>query len=132
MQSLETYCAVRACPGGRTERGQDPVAAAGELLRQDQVFQGKEAPRPVTAGCSCLGEASGGEKWGCGQCPHFGSRTGSYRGRTGPDSLCFGGSPVFAGTGTRFESHLGHSVSAVQWLFSCFFVGTVSTLSSLI
>ena len=125
MQSLETYCAVRACPGGRTERGQDPVAAAGELLRQEQVFQGKEAPRPVTAGCSCLGEASGGEKWGCGQCPHFGSRTGPY-------SVCFGGSPVFAGAGTRFESLLGHSVSVGQEPFWCFFVWTVSTLSPLI
>jgi hypothetical protein len=42
-------------------------------------------------------------------CPHFGPRTGSYWGRTGPDSACFRGSPVFARVGIQFESHLGHA-----------------------
>ncbi|MCB5276046.1 hypothetical protein BJG92_03601 [Arthrobacter sp. SO5] len=73
-----------------------------------------------------------GQKGGCAQCAHPGLRIGSYRWRTGPDSVCFGGSPVFAGAGTRFESHLGHSVSAGQGPFSAFFVWTVSTLSPLI
>ena len=60
MQSLETQCAVRACLGARPERGQDPVAAEVDLPRQDQVFEGKEAPHPVKAGCGCPGEAFGG------------------------------------------------------------------------
>lgn len=42
MQSLETQCAVRAWPGVRTERGQDPIAAGVELLQQDQVIQAKK------------------------------------------------------------------------------------------
>ena len=57
MQSLGPQCAVRVCPGGRTERGQDQIAAAVELLQQDQVRQDKEAPHPVDAGYGCLGEA---------------------------------------------------------------------------
>lgn len=48
--------------------------------------------------------------WGCGQCPHFAPRTGWYGGRTGPDSACFRGFPVFARAGMQFESHLGHNV----------------------
>ena len=130
MQSLETQRAVRTCPGGRTERGQDQVAAAVELLRQDQVFQGKEAPRPVTAGCGW--GVFGGEIWGCGQCPHFGSRTGPCRRRTGSDCGGFRGSGGNVRARTRFESHLWHSVSAGQGLFGAFFVWTVSTLSPLI
>ena len=55
---------------------------------------------------------------GCAQCAHPGLRIGSYWCRTRPDCRCFGGSPVFAGSGTRFESHLGHSVSAGQKRFS--------------
>ena len=70
-------------------------------------------PRPVMSGATVRGRSLVGEM-GCGQCPHFGSRTGPYRCWTGPDSLCFRGSPVFAGAGMRFESHLGHSVSAGQ------------------
>ena len=48
--------------------------------------------------------------------PGFGAdvRTGPYSPRIGPDSACFRGSPLFVGAGTRFESHLGHSVSAGQ------------------
>jgi hypothetical protein len=117
MQSLETTCAVRAWRLVRNERGLDPVAVEVDLLRQEQVFQGEETPRPVYAGCGCLGENLRGEL-GCGQCPHIRLRTGPYRCRTGPDSLCFGGSPVFARAGTRFESHLGHSVSLFRGLWA--------------
>ena len=42
-------------------------------------------------------------------------RTG---GRTGPDSLCFGGSPVFAGERMQFESHLGHVFSLFRGLWA--------------
>lgn len=63
----------------------------------------------------------------------FGSdRIGSYRCRTGPDWRCVRGSGGNSGPGTRFESHLGHSVFPAQGLFWCFFVWTVSTLSPLI
>jgi hypothetical protein len=41
--------------GVRNERGQDPVAAAVELLQQDQVFQGKDAPHPVAVGAAVWG-----------------------------------------------------------------------------
>ena len=117
MESLEAEHAVRLARDSATS-GQDPVVAAVELpeLEQDEVFQGKEAPHPVDAGCGCLGESFGGENWGCGQCPHFGSRTGPYGRRTGPDSVCLGGSPVFARAGTRFESHRGHVFSLFRGL----------------
>ena len=36
---------------------QDRVEVEIDLLQQDQVFHGKEAPHPVSAGCGCLGEA---------------------------------------------------------------------------
>ena len=90
-----------------------------------------EMPHPVNP----VRQLGGGLWWGevgCGQCPHIRLRTGPYIGRTGPDSVCFGGSLLFARAGTRFESHLGHSVSAGQELFGAFFVWTVSTLSPLI
>jgi hypothetical protein len=45
----------------------------------------------------------------CAQCAHLSPRTGSYRGRIGPDSACFRDFPVFAGEGMQFESHLGHA-----------------------
>jgi hypothetical protein len=67
---------------------------------------------------------------GCGQCPHFGSRTGSYVGRFGPDSACFRGSPGFAGAGMQFESHLGHSMTPRQRGF-CFNVWTLTFRGSL-
>ena len=44
----------------------------------------------------------------CVQSTHIVLRIGSYVGRAGPDSACFRGSPVFAGEGMQFESHLGH------------------------
>ena len=40
-----------------------PYEGDPPILQQDQVFQGTEAPHPVIAGCGCLGEVSGGEKW---------------------------------------------------------------------
>ncbi len=64
---------------------------------------------------------------GGGQCPHFWLRTGSYIGRTGSYSVCFREFPVFARAGMRFESHLGHSVSAGQRLFKPLTLLTVST-----
>ena len=102
-----------------------------EIAPGDKPIPNTSAPHPVNAGSGRLGRLCG-ESWGCGQCPHFGSRTGPYWCRTGPDSVCFGGSPVFARAGTRFESHLGHSVSAGQGPFLVFFVCTLCTLPPLI
>jgi hypothetical protein len=66
----------------------------------------------VVAGvCRC---AAAKQKKGCAQCAHPRCRTQPYRGRTGPYSACFREFLVFPGPGTRFESHLGHSVSAGQ------------------
>ena len=119
MQSLETRCALRACPRVRTERGQDPVAAEVELIQQDQVFQGKEAPHPVDAGCgSLLGGLWWGELgvwtvstlWVCGL-----GRTGAGLGRI---AYVCGGVPVFARAGIRFESHLGHVFSLFRGLWA--------------
>ena len=64
-----------------------------------------------------LSVSSSSAKWAkkkSGQCPHFTLGTGSYSRRTASDCLCFREFPVFARAGTRFESHLGHSVSAGQ------------------
>jgi hypothetical protein len=116
MESLEAEHALRRAREPANERGRDPDAATVKLLQQDLTFLGKEAPHPVDAGCGSLGEAFGGENLGCGQCPHFGSRTVPYRCRIGPDSVCLGGSAVFAGAGTRFESHLGHVFSLFRGL----------------
>jgi hypothetical protein len=52
------------------------------------------------------------KKRGCAQCAHPGLRIQLYRPRNGPDSGCFRGSAGFSSGGARFESHLGHSVSA--------------------
>ena len=57
-----------------------------------------------------------GWKSGCGHCPHFGLRTGSYIGRTGPDSACFRDFPVFVRAGMQSESHLGHVFSLFRGL----------------
>ena len=56
-------------------------------------------------------------KKGCEHCPHFPPRTQSYCCRTASDSGRFRDFPVFTRAGMRFESHLGHSVSAGQRLF---------------
>ena len=42
----------------------------------------------------------------------------------------FGGSPVFAGAGTRFESHLGHVFSLFRGFLVFFRVDSVHTLAS--
>ncbi|MCB5283385.1 hypothetical protein BJQ89_03152 [Arthrobacter sp. ES1] len=60
MRTLETQRAVRACPGVSNGRGQDQVAAAGDLPRQDQVFRQRSAA-PVDAGVRLFG---GGLCWG--------------------------------------------------------------------
>ncbi len=85
----------------------------GKCVPSSQSRQHREEPRSSRweGGCSACSER---RVWGCGHCPHFGLRIGSYWGRIGPDSACFRGSPVFARAGMQFESHLGHSVSAVQ------------------
>jgi hypothetical protein len=69
---------------------------------------------PIPDGCGSFVVGEEPDKRKCGQCPHFSLRIGSYSGRFGPDCLCFLEFPVFAGAGMRFESHLGHSVSAGQ------------------
>ena len=76
---------------------------------------------------SCSGATAVRQKRGCGQCSHPGSRTGPYRRRTGPDCGGFRGSGGNSRAGTRFESHLGHSVSAGQRPFC---VDSVHTLAS--
>jgi hypothetical protein len=55
---------------------------------------------------------------GCAHCAHFASRTGSYKGRIGPDSTCFRDFPTFAGAGMQFESHLGHVFPLVRGGFA--------------
>jgi hypothetical protein len=61
MQSLETQRAERAWRLVHNERGPDPAVAEVDLLREDQVFQGEEAPHPVNAGCGSCGR---GRRWG--------------------------------------------------------------------
>lgn len=76
MQSLETRCALRACPRLGNGRGQGPAAARLYSSSRIKCVSGQKAPHPVNEGCGSLGEASGRENWGCGQCPHFGPRIG--------------------------------------------------------
>jgi hypothetical protein len=45
----------------RTERGQDPVAAAVELLQQDQVFSWQQSAAPCQYGVRQFGDASSAE-----------------------------------------------------------------------
>lgn len=56
-------------------------------------------------------------KVACGHCPHSWLRRGPYSPRTAQESACFRGNPVVSRLGMRFESHLGHGVSAGQKLF---------------
>ena len=94
------------------------------------ICSGNSRP-PLSSPPACRPLTRRTHKSGDRRCPHFGSRTGPYRCRTGPDSVCFGGSPVFARAGTRFESHLG-TCFPCSVAFWCFFVWTVSTLLPLI
>jgi hypothetical protein len=90
------------------------LLAAGRVL--DAYFSCRsktQLPGPDGRLDSLVGGGEMGRRSGCAQCAHLGPRTVPYRCRTGPDFVCFGGSSVFASPGTRFDSHLGHSVSAV-------------------
>ena len=93
-----------------------PGAAATGLLQQDQVFTATQRRALSMRGAAVGGEVVGGENWGCGQCPHFGSRTGSYWCRTGPNCGGFRGSGGYSRAGVRFESHLGHVFSLFRGL----------------
>ena len=89
------------------------------LRRQDQPPHHARTDRGAHGGRNHADRPLAGmvAKEKCGQCPHFWIRIGSYIGRTGPDSVCFRDFPVFTRAGMRFESHLGHSVSAGQKYF---------------
>ena len=103
----------------RHEHRHDPGAAMRGLLRRNQFsHRDNGLPHPLDGGAAVRPRHLKQGNRGCGQCPHFGSRTGPYRCRTGPDSVCFGGSPVFARAGTRFESHLGHVFSLFRGLWA--------------
>jgi hypothetical protein len=121
------------------ETGQDAGQASGSFaasrrprilklqncLMLSKICQDKEGPPPFVAGCGRWTESFQAANWGCVQSTHFGLRIGSYRCRTGPDSACFRGSPVFAGEGMQFESHLGHSISLVRGDFALTCVQTL-------
>ena len=86
---------------------------------------------PCRLGCGPLLVV--GSKWakaGCAHCAHPGLGIGSYLCRTGPDCGGLRGSGGFTGAGTRFESHLGHSVSAGQGFLVLFRVDSVHTFAS--
>ena len=53
--------------------------------------------------------------------------------RIGPDSACFRGSPVFAGEGMQFESHLGHVFSLFRglWASECVQISSYGPLRGL-
>jgi hypothetical protein len=76
-------------------------------------------PRSLSGGVRLSFGVLGRANLECAHCAHFRRRTWPYRGRIGPDSACFRGCPVFAGSGMQFESHLGHSGSPRQRGF-CF------------
>ena len=118
MQSLETQCAVRAWRLVRRERGLDPVAVEVDLLRQEQVFQGEEAPRPANAGCGLLGEAFARGNWGVDSVHTLGhglGRTGAGLARiphVSAGSQClqgleFGSSPTSGTVFSHFSGYLG-------------------------
>jgi hypothetical protein len=114
------------------ETGQDAGQASGSFaasrrprilkpqncLMLSKICQDKEGPPPFVAGCGRWTESFQAANWGCVQSTHFGLRTGSYWCRTGPYSACFRGSPVFAGEGMQFESHLGHVFSLFRGLWA--------------
>ena len=58
MQCLETQCAVRAFPGVRNERNQDPVAVDVDLLQQDQVCRAKKRRTLSVRGAAAWGRPS--------------------------------------------------------------------------
>jgi hypothetical protein len=100
-----------------------------DCLMLSKICQDKEGPPPFVAGCGRWTESFQAANWGCVQSTHFGLRIGSYRCRTGPDSLCFRESPLFAGERMQFESHLGHAFPLVGGGF-CFNVCTKLVVAS--
>jgi hypothetical protein len=98
-----------------------------KFFELSKICQDKVEPHPFRAGCGRWSESFEAAKLACGQCPHFGLRTRSCRGRIGPDCACFRGRPVFAGEGMQFESHLGHCMTPRQRGF-CFNVWTLTPL----
>ncbi len=118
MENLETAHGVR--------RARDSVTSGGATRSRPRLnlsggigfFTAKKRRTRSVRGAAVLGKASGGERRGCGQCPHLGLRIRSYIGRTGPDSARFRRSPVFARAGIRFESHLGHMFPLVRGPFA--------------
>ena len=112
MTSLATEIPARLAQESPTSEGMTRllplVESVGRVNYVDVNYVDTEKCRTRSGRVRQFGGGPGGEDRGCGHCPHFGSRTGSDWCRTGPDSVCFGGSPVFARAGTRLESHLGH------------------------
>ena len=109
----------------RFDAGQAPCARVSTLgsalpsvsyarLESRIVCLRNEEPYPFKVGCGRWTESLKLRIWGCGQCPHFGPRTGPYWGRIGPDSLCFAEFPMIAGAGMQFESHLGYALPHVR------------------
>jgi hypothetical protein len=83
MQSLESQRAVRTCPGGRAERGQDQVEAAVELLMQIK-FSGQRSAAPCQRGVRRFWEALVGRFGGVDSVHTLGpglGRTGAGLGR---------------------------------------------------
>ena len=132
MRSPVTQCAVRARSRVLNERVQDQVSAEVELLQQDLVFLGTEAPHPVDPGCGCLGEAFVGRFGGVDSVHTLGRGLG----RTGAGLARI--PHVSAGSQCLQELESGSSPTSgtvlpqVRGLFRCFFVCTLCTLSALI
>ena len=113
MESREAEHAVLHAQDSAMSTGLTRLQPRSDFSSRIKFFRAKKRVRGAAVwGRSLVGEV------GCGQCPHFGSRTGPYRRRTGPDSVCMGGTPVFARAGTRFESHLGHVFSLFRGLLA--------------
>ena len=81
------------------------------------ICSGKSRP-PLSSPPACRPLTRRPHKSGDRQCPHFGSRTGPYQCRTGPDCGGFRGSGEYSGAGTRFVSHLGHVFSLFRGLWA--------------
>ncbi len=109
MESLESVHVVGRARDLVTSVGTTGSRPRLNLSGRIGLFTAEKRPTQSVRGAAVLGNTSGGEKRGCGQCPYLGLRIGWYIGRTGPDRARFLGSPVFAGAGVRFESHFGNS-----------------------
>jgi hypothetical protein len=116
MKTSEIKSASRPVQDSRNDCGHDRLPPRVHPSGWINFLRTKKHTHLLIAGCGSWRDAFEAENWGCGQCPHFRLRTGSYWGRIGPDSVCFRGSPVFARAGMRFESHLGHVFSLFRGL----------------